>query len=563
LAVKKLKYTCRPLAAFNIMKVKTLYNIALLFLISAFLTVVNYFWIKYNLSHLPPPWDQSAYIYMSLNEYEILRQGDIIQFVKTVMTQAPHIAPLFPITVIPFFMLFGVSIQTAYLVNGLYIFILLVSVFFAAEKIAGKKAAFLSVFLVSTFPAVIAYSRDFLLEFPLAALTALSYLFFLKSDSFEGRKHSILFGICAGLAVLTKTMGIVFFVMPFFYGIYVFLRTSREIRKNIIYACLAAFCVISVYYIPNFKQIFGYLFYYGMGAGSQNYDQGVSSIYSLKYWTVYFENIAFRGISICYLFLFIASTVAILFSRKKKLSREYWMLWLWFICGYVLLSIPRNKGFEQYALPILTPLALITAVHISKISLKPAKYIMLIVALVIGMTNYVYQTKSERCLYDSFFFEGKPVLIPENSVCGMQNAVDINDDWDIRPLLHYMDNLNTDKARVINVLVAANHNFLNICNLRLYAFLENSNGTLSSEFQFEMLANKPSDVEEVKQLMRESHFIITKTVYQGPDFGNLNNSIVKNLLSNKVPLKSFTMSDGSVVSVYAGSLNIYAADTVE
>jgi len=536
------------------MKKKSLHIIAILFFISLLLTLVNYFWIKHNLSHLPPPWDQSAYIYMSLHEYEILRQGNIIQFVKTVMTQAPHIAPLFLVTVIPFFMLFGVSIQTAYLVNGLYLFILFVSVFFAAEKIAGKKAAFVAVFLVSTFPAVIAYPRDFLFEFPLTALTALSYLFFLKSDSFAVRKHSVLFGICAGLAVLTKTMGIVFFVMPFLYGIYVFLRGSKEIRKNVIYAFLAAFCVASVYYIPNFKHIFGYLFYYGVGTGSQNFDQGVSNMFSLKYWTVYFENITYRGISIPYLFLFIASTAAILFTRGKKLSREYWILWLWFICGYVLLSIPHNKGAEQYALPILPPLALITAVHISKISSKTVKYIMLTVAFVTGMTNYVYQTKSERCLYDKFFFKGTPVLIPEHSMCGMQDAIGVRDDWDITPLLHYMDNLKTDKFRIIRVLVAVDHNFLNINNLRLYAMLENLNGSVSSEFQFEMVAYKPSDEEEIKQLMRESHFIITKTGFQGPGFSNVNNSIVKNILSNKIPPKSFAMSDGSIASVYPGDI---------
>lgn len=533
------------------MKARPLYTIAILFLISSLLTVVNYFWIKHNISYLPPPWDQSAYIYMSLHEYDILRQGDIIQFVKTIMTQAPHIAPLFPITVIPFFMLFGVSIQTAYLVNGLYLFILLVSVFFAAEKIAGKKGAFVAVFLVSTFPAVIAYSRDFLLEFPLAALTALSYLFFLKSDSFEVRKHSVLFGICAGLTVLTKTMGIVFFVMPFIYGIYVFLRGSKEIRKNVTYAFLAAFCVISIYYIPNLKQIFGYLFYYGVGAGSQNFDQGAPNMYSLKYWTVYFENITYRGISVYYLLLFIAATAAILFSKKKRLSREYWMLWLWFICGYVLLSIPRNKGLEQYALPILPPLALITAVHLSKISLKPVKYIMLIAALIIGMTNYVYQTKSERCLYDSFFFKGRPVLVPENSMCRMQNAVDMTDDWDISQLLNYMDNLNTDKSRVINVLVAANHNFLNICNLKLFALLDKIKGDLSSDFLFEWIEDKsPADIE---QLLSSSDFIITKTGFQGPSFANEKNSIVRNLLSDKAPLKSFQMPDGSVAHLHLGS----------
>jgi len=536
------------------MKKKSMHIIAILFFFSLLLTVVNYFWIKNNLSHLPPPWDQSAYMYMSLNEYEMLRQGNIIQFVKTVITQAPNIAPLFPVIVIPFFMLFGVSIQTAYLVNGLYLFILFVSVFFAAEKIAGEKAAFVAVFLVSTFPAVIAYSRDFLFEFPLAALMALSYLFFLKSDSFAVRKHSVFFGVCAGLAILTKTMGMVFIVMPFLYGIYIFVRGSSKIGKNVVYAFLAAFCVVSIYYIPNFKHIFGYLFYYGVGAGSQNFNQGVSNMFSLKYWTVYFEDITLRGISIFHLLVFIAAAAAFLFTREKKLSREYWILWLWFICGYVLLSIPHNKGAEQYALPILPPLALITAVHISRISSKTVKYVMLAAAIVAGLTNYAYQTRSERCLYDSYFFKGKPALSPEHSTCRMQDAVGMEGDrnWDIAPVLDYMDKLNTDHSKVIRILVAANHHFLNINNLKLSALLGKINGKLLSDFSFKWIEDESP--EEVEQSAKESHFIITKTGVQGPVFANTKNSIVKNLLSDKVPMKSFAMSDGSVASVYPGIL---------
>ncbi|HWR59800.1 MAG TPA: glycosyltransferase family 39 protein [Thermodesulfovibrionales bacterium] len=533
---------------------KSLYNIAILSLVSLLLALINYFWIKHNLSHLPPPWDQAAYMYMSLNEHEMLRHGNIIQFIELVLKQAPHIAPLFPVTVIPFFMFLGPSVQTAYLANSFYLFILLVSVFFMAERIADRKSAFVAVFLVATFPAVIAYSRDFLFEFPLAALTSLSYLFFLKSDSFEERTSSVLFGVCAGFAVLTKTMGMVFFVMPFLYGTYVFVRGPGRIRKNVCYALLSTFIVASVYYIPNLKYIFGYLFHFGVGAGSHSFDQGVSSVFSLKYWTVYIEEISLRGISIYHLLVFIAAATAFLCTREKKVSRGYWMLWLWFICGYILLSIPHNKGAEQYALPILPPLALITAVHISSISLKTVKYTMLAAAIVTGLTNYIYQTRSERCLYDSYFFKGRPALCPEHSTCRMQEAVRVEGDrnWNLETVLDYMDKVNTDRSKAIRILLAANHHFLNINNLKLYAFLGKINRRLLSDFSFEWIEDKSQT--EVEQLANESHFIITKTGFQGPAFANTKNSLVRNLLNARVPMKSFEMSDGSIVFVYSGIL---------
>ena len=91
--------------------------IALLCFFTLILTFTNYFWIKNNLYHLPTPWDQSAYINMSLNEYEALRHGDVIQFIKIVLKQAPNLAPLFPVTTIPFFVIFGLDIYAAYLAN--------------------------------------------------------------------------------------------------------------------------------------------------------------------------------------------------------------------------------------------------------------------------------------------------------------------------------------------------------------------------------------------------------------------------------------------------------------
>jgi len=177
---------------------------------------------------------------------------------------------------------------------------------------------------------------------------------------------------------------------------------------------------------------------------------------------------------------------------------------------------------------------------------------MLGAVLAVGMTNYVYQSRSERCLYDRFFFKGAPVLIPEHSTCLMQHSVGMegDKDWDITLLLHYMDDLNTDKLSTIRVLVAANHNFLNINNLKLYALLDKMNGKLLSDFSFEWIEDKSQ--AEIEQSLHESTFIITKTGFQGPVFANQKNSIVKNLLSNKAPLKIFQMPDGSFASVYTG-----------
>lgn len=536
------------------MKKNTFYIIAFIFAFSVLLTIVNYFWIKNNISRIPPPWDTAYYIYMGLNDYDALVHGGIVQFIRTFIGQAPTLAPLFPVTAVPFFAIFGIAINTAYICNSIYLFILFVAVFFIADHMAGRKAGYISVFLVATFPAVIAFSRDFLFEFPLAALTALSYLFLIKSDGFQKKKEAILFGICAGLSVLTKTMGIVFFVMPFFYGLIVFIKAknAQAVRKNILFCCLSAFLIASIFYLPNIKEIFGYLFYFGIGKGSENYNLGISDMWSLRYWTVYLHLIAERGISYGYAILFVISFIVFLLSKWKRLSVNYLLVWLWFLCGYLILSVPQNKGGERYALPILSSLAILMGVHIAKISMKSLRIIAIIAAFAIGATNYVYQTDVKDCDYARYSFGGYRMLTPIHITCFIKDEIQVDyaKNWNLMYMLRYMDNITREDSNPIRVLLAVNHHLLNGCSLKLYAQMGKMTGILHSDFEIYNLPDKLLQENEIRQMIDESHFVITKTGFEGASFANLNDGIAKILLK-KMPLpKTFDMSDNSRVSIY-------------
>jgi hypothetical protein len=527
--------------------------IAVLFIFSFLLTVVNYLWINKNLSHVPPPWDAAAYMDISLHDYYGLVKGNPLQGINTILKQAPCQAPLFPLTSVPFYIVFGPDIAVAYLTNFIYLFILFISVYCITEGLSGEKAGFLAVFLIATFPAVIAYSRDYLFEFPLAAMVALSYLFLIKSELFQDKKYSILFGLSAGLSVLTKTMGMIFFVMPFFYGIYIYTKsTSKTTRKNIIISFVIAFLVASVYYVTNFKDIFGYLFYFGFGKGSNWYTADLPAYLSLGNWTHYLESIAYRGISAGYALIFLITGILSLCRKDKKPLKTMYMIWLWFISGYFLLSIVPNKGFERFALPIIPPLAILIASQTMSISWKPLKVLIVFLVISIGALNYTYQTKTQNCQYEERHYGSIPLLIPIQITCNMHHWAQIpyEKNWNITPILEYLDTHAGADSKTIHVLIAVDHNFLNYSNLTLYATLLKLKGLLHSDIVFESVAYKPNEEETIKQCIERNHFIVAKTGYQGPDFSNSNNHIVMRLIKDFTPLESFIMSDGSKVTLY-------------
>ncbi len=526
---------------------------------SIVLTLVSAIWIQKNIANVPPLWDTAWYINLGFHDYEAFRNG-IFPFINTFILQDPSHAPLFPATSLPFFLIFGPGIQAAYLTNVVYLFILITSVFYITERLADGKAAMLAAFFIATFPAAIAFSRDYLFEFPLAALTALSYLFVLKSDSFKSRMHSILFGICAAFAILTKTMGIVFFVVPFLYAIYVFVKAkgAASVKKNVALAFLCTAVIASIFYVPNFKSIFGYLFGFGFGEGSAPYSMGISSLWSIQNWSHYMKAITFLGISLPYTVVFLIAFAASLLFRDsgKKLSKDYFFIWSWFIIGYILLSIPANKGGERYALPILAPVAVVMATTISRISLKWLRYIVISAAIFAGIANYAYQTIARDCNYDYIEYSGMQIARPIHIACFVKNtdnlAVPYEKNWDIMPILQYMAAAER-MQEPIRVLIAVDHYFLNGCTLQLYATLGRLDGTLHSNFVVDGLANRQLTEDEVKAMISNSHFIITKTGYQGPDFSNTNNHLATQYVKNIVPTKSFMMSDGSTVFLYTGT----------
>jgi hypothetical protein len=389
-------------------------------------------------------------------------------------------------------------------------------------------------------------------------LTAFSYWLFLESESFQKRREAVLFGIFSGLAVLTKTMGIVFFVMPFLYALYVFISPgdSKTARKNVLLCILSSVLIASIFYIPNFKEIFGYLFYYGFGQGSQNYNRGLRDMTSLPYWTLYLRSIAGVGISSHYSLVFVVSFVAFLFSKSKRFSRGYLFLWLWFIFGYILLSIPANKGGERYALPIFAPLAILMAVHLMTISLRPLKYLLISIAVIAGIVNYTYETSSKNCDYDMYSVQGYPLLIPDQIGCRirLELMIPYNRDWALMPILQYIDLANSQNRNPIRVLLSVDHHLLNICSLKLYAKLGKLNGSLHSDFDIASIAGEPAGDDALRKSIDKSDFVITKTGFQGIAFSNKNNAAVTKLLGDRAPLKSFPMSDGSSVSLYADDM---------
>ena len=363
--------------------------------------VGNIFWLTRHFLTIPPPWDQAFYLYMGVRYLWALSDHGLGALVREFIGLSPDVAPLFPLTSIPLYLLFGPSRLVAHLTNVFYLFLLLLGVYLLGVHIYGRKAGFLATFVMATFTATVNYSRDYLLEFPATALVTLALYAFLRAEEFRRRSWCLAFGALAGLSVLTKTMVGVFFIGPFLFTLGGLIRRRQfdsAIFLNSALAVSVGVLVASMWWGPNFRAAFGYLVYYGFQGGSEPYSKGVSAIFAgenLRYYALALIN---HGTS----FLYAALFAVLLLSRGAKWLWGRWRndddlarqiikednLWVWLLSGYVILTLVPNKGEERYAQPLLPPMALLLAGSIEVIGRQWLRQAFMVSATVIGGMNY-------------------------------------------------------------------------------------------------------------------------------------------------------------------------------
>ena len=170
------------------------------------------FWIKVD--RLPPAWDQSHYLDVALDLVKGFEAGGFRGLGHEVLTVDPQRAPLLPLALVPFFLIFGGSPQSGLVLNLLLWPILLLSVGEIASRLVDRRAGLVAMVIAATTPLIVGLSQQVLVEFLLISLTTLAVLLLLVVRDFEDTRASILLGLVAGAGWLTKVTFIGLIVGP-------------------------------------------------------------------------------------------------------------------------------------------------------------------------------------------------------------------------------------------------------------------------------------------------------------------------------------------------------------
>lgn len=343
--------------------------LAVIFVWWLILAFVNARWVEAHVLKLPPPWDPALQQLIGLRLLQALQESGWATAWSEMHARSPFVPPLFPLSTIPIYWLFGTTRGVAHFTSSLYLLLHLAVVYLFGKRLGGSWAGLTAVFLFSTFGAVVNLSRDYLHDFPAAAFVALALLALASSDGLTRARHAAAFGVFAGLAAVTKSMAPVFIVPPLLYVLVTrFRRGLRPRRTALLLSSTAALLIALPWWHRHAGAALWYLWHYGVGAGAAAFapsSGGLLDPGNLGFYAVALVN---EGTSVPMALVAAGVALAQLGQPRPTESPSGTLrslLWVWIVAGYALLTLSRNKAPDRYPVFLLTPVAALLAAGIT------------------------------------------------------------------------------------------------------------------------------------------------------------------------------------------------------
>lgn len=342
-----------------------------LLLVLSFHLVGNLVWIALNQS--PPSWDEANHIRRSVQ---------YTYFIQDLVAGKPDwgmawdsfqdgYGPLVRIISGVVMLVIGVGVVQTQIISTVFFLATIVAVYLLSKELGEAQhkvqnttykeiIAFGAALVFSFYQLIYAHSRWLLLDIPVTLFTTLTYLSLIRSKWGLVRKHTILAGMFAACAMLTKAQAVLYFVMPALYSLWEIvkrnwrvgiLRQAQDdqhnnadvyvspVGKKIDYSAKAIFihmsiallvCLLlfSLWAIPNFAHVYEYI-----KAGATIRLNHPDDLRSLVTWTFYLKLIINNITTLWGFLLLVPALIAFIKSKQNLKSFIISMIvgyYLWF-----------------------------------------------------------------------------------------------------------------------------------------------------------------------------------------------------------------------------------------
>ncbi|HIB44087.1 MAG TPA: phospholipid carrier-dependent glycosyltransferase, partial [Nitrospina sp.] len=383
------------------------------------------------LDNRPPAWDQGGHLRHTFHYWQALSSGSENWWLDLLNVE-PFYPPFFHLSLIPFCLIFGFTLDTAIIANSFYLTVAILSTYGIGKLLFSRSVGLIAGFLLSCYPYMVIMSREYLISIMLTTAVTLAYFLFLKSENFENKTFSLLFSLLYACGLLVKWTFLIYTLPAILAGLF---TGSLSPRKRLAQCLYYIGMILGLLVLPFFIFILGEISwllllaeliligalvkYYSTEFLSPqkllnlialtcitvlicfpwyahnlvNISIGMSKFgfpsevlkmtrdWDLPMWGFYLE-VAERQMGMPLLLLFVCSLILLLI-KKGGFNRT---LLAWVILTIVAFTFINNKN-ARYTMPALPAMALISSVALTQIKSFPWRKILYVLTGIIGMVT--------------------------------------------------------------------------------------------------------------------------------------------------------------------------------
>ncbi|MDD5020624.1 MAG: glycosyltransferase family 39 protein [Endomicrobiaceae bacterium] len=330
--------------------------------IAVWYAITNFLWWHINTPILPY-YDSSAVHFLDIFKNQIL-SAPLVAFIARFM-----------------FSIFGKEYFDLIIIGINYIFFLipLYFIYKIGKEIDSKETGNIAMILFALVPAIYGLSRQYgHKDYHIIAAVALNIYCLIKTNSFQDKKWSAIYGISIGLGLLIKEQFFAYFLMPFIWEAINALRTKpkKSTLLNIVISVIIGFIVAAVHYCnPDaIKKVF---------TDPMVQSKPIFAFESIRTMTfaLYDELLSLP--------IFLVCLAGLWYFIKQHKNKHKVIVLLWIFVPWTIIFLMPHYKVSEYCSGFIPAMILIGSIFISHIKRNDVKKMLLIFLITIGIIQYI------------------------------------------------------------------------------------------------------------------------------------------------------------------------------
>jgi len=336
----------------------------LLFALVALITVLNMAWVAQDLR--PPHWDKAIHLTHSLT----LLDGFSLQALPTWLLTYTFYPPVVYWVADLFYTALGrVDVWVAVLSQSIFLGVLVFATYGIGARLWSRRVGLLATVFVVTTPMLITGFKDYMLDGPLTAMSALALYLLIRSAGFTSRRYTLYFGAACALGILVKWTLVLVLGLPVVVATVLAVRAALRTGAwtplaNLAGAATIALALGGPWYVANLSPLARDAATFNSMSPQVKGDPAVASLPS-AFW--YAWNLFSNQLFLIPFLLFLAGVI--LLPRVKDSARRNLYPILLCVGTYVAFTLVYNKD-PRYTMPMLPALAVIATYWFDAIAVR-------------------------------------------------------------------------------------------------------------------------------------------------------------------------------------------------